>query len=91
MLGSKLQKIAIFSRDMVKLGKVKDIKIDTKNMKITNLIIKIEDDAAKKLFGHAPRLGNAKGKFSVDLVESAKDAVILKQTMNELKGSIEQI
>jgi len=91
MLGSKLQKVAIFSKDMVKLGKSKDIEIDTKNMKIINLILEIEGDVAKKLFGQAPRLGNAKGKVSVDLVESAKDAVILKQTMNELKGSIEQI
>jgi sporulation protein YlmC with PRC-barrel domain len=91
MLGSKLQNVVIFSRDMVKLGKTKDIEIDTKNMRITNLVLEIEDDAAKKLFGQAPRLGNAKGKVSVDLIESAKDAVILKKTMNELKGSIEQI
>lgn len=91
MLGSKLQKVAIYSKDMVRLGRAKDFEINTKDMKITHLIFELEDKVAKELFGHSPRLRHTNGKVPIDLVESARDAIILKQAQKKLKGAVEKL
>ncbi len=91
MLGKNLQEMVIYSKDMVKLGRVDDLEIDTERMKITHLILKLEDQVAKEIFGKSPKIRQAKGRVSTDLVESARDAIVLKMQNKKLKGAIESL
>jgi len=91
MLGSDLGNVVVYSRDMVKLGKVKDFEIEPAEMKVTSLIVKLEDPVAEALFGKRPKLRSAKGKTSTSLIDTFKDAIVLKEPLKGLKGSIQSL
>ena len=87
MLASNIKNILIYSKDMINLGKVKDLEFDPSEMKVTNIIVEFERDAAKKVLGKMIVLRHATGRVPADSVESIKDAVNLKSTLAELKGA----
>ena len=72
---------------MVNLGKVKDLEFDPSEMKVTNIIVEFEKDAAKKVLGKTIVLRHATGRVPAASIESIKDAVNLKSTLTELKGA----
>jgi sporulation protein YlmC with PRC-barrel domain len=76
---------------MVLLGKVKDVEIDLEGMKATHLVLEVGKQVAKEVLGKMIVIRHAKCRVSTELIESIKDAVILKQPTNELKGSMESI
>ncbi len=89
MLISSILDMAVYSKNMVRLGKVKDVEIDDE-FKITHLILELERGATKQLFDKLIAIRHGKGRVTPMLVEKiGKDAVILKQTVAELKGAVE--
>ena len=76
---------------MLRLGKVKNLEINPDGMRVTHFIIKLEKDAANKLFGKRPRLRKAKVRVKTENIENIKDAIILGQSIEELKGSIDKL
>ena len=91
MLSSELKDKAVYSKNMVLLGKVKDVEIDLEGMKVTHLVIEVEKQVAKELLGKMIVIRHAKCRVPTQLIESIKDAVILRQPTSELKGSLESI
>jgi sporulation protein YlmC with PRC-barrel domain len=77
----------VYSKDMVNLGKVKDVEFDPSEMKLTNIIVEFEKEAAKEVLGKKIVLRHAKGRVPVASIESVKDALNLKSPFKELKGS----
>ena len=80
-----------YSKDMVKLGKVEDFEIDPDEMKITHLVIELENQVAKEFFGKSPKIRRLKGRVSAQLIETFKDAIILRESIKEVKDSIEKL
>lgn len=76
---------------MVRLGTVKDLEIDPKEMKVTHLVLQVEKQIAKDLLGKMIVIRHTRGRVATLLVESIKDAIILRKPVNELKGSIESL
>ena len=62
MLASNIKNIAVYSRDMVNLGKVKDLEFDPSEMKVTNIIVEFQKEAAKEVLGKMIVLRHAKGR-----------------------------
>ena len=91
MLFGDIKDKAVYSKNMIMLGKAKDLEFDPTQMKVTYLIVEFEKEAAKELLGKMIVIRHARGKAPIQLVESIKDAIILKQPKNELKGSIESL
>ena len=91
MLASYVRDVLVYSKDMVKLGKVKDFEFDPTEMRVTNFIVEFERDAAKEVLGKTIVLRRAKGKVPGSAVESIKDALNLKQPLSELKKAFESI
>ena len=87
MLASNIKNILVYSKDMINLGKVKDLEFDPSEMKVTNIIVEFEREAAKKVLGKMIVLRHATGRVPAASVESVKDAVNLKSTLAELKGA----
>jgi len=79
----------VYSKDMVSLGKVKDIEFDPSTMKVTSAVVEFQKEAAKQVLGKKIVLRHAKGKVPVASIESIKDALNLKLPWKELKGSFE--
>ena len=91
MLVSSIQDMSVYSKDMLRIGKVKDLEIDDE-MKVTYLILELERGATKELFDKMIAIHHGKGKVGPAAIEKiGKDAVILKQPMTELKGVIEKL
>jgi sporulation protein YlmC with PRC-barrel domain len=86
LLASDIKDIVVYSKDMVNLGKVKDLEFDPSEMKVTNIIVEFQKEAAKQVLGKMIVLRHAKGRVPTTSIESIKDALNLKSTMTELKG-----
>jgi len=77
----------VYSKDMVNLGKVKDVEFDPSEMELTNIIVEFEKEAAKEVLGKKIVLRHAKGRVPVTSIESVKDALKLKLPLKELKDA----
>lgn len=86
-----MRDIIVYSKDMINLGKVKDIEFDPAEMKVTNVIVEFSKEAAKEVLGKKIVLRHAKGRVPVSSVESIKDALNLKLPSKELKGNFKSL
>jgi len=84
---SDIKNFLVYSKDMVQLGKVKDVEFDPSGLKMTNVIVEFEKEAAKEVLGKRIVLSYVNGRVPVESVESVKDALNLKLPLNELKGT----
>ena len=91
MLASEIKNILVYSKDMVNLGKVKDVEFDPVEMKMTNVIVEFEKEAAKQVLGKMIVLRHAKGRVPVGSIESIKDALNLKAPLAELKTAFKSL
>lgn len=91
MLGSNLLNMIVYSKNMVKIGEVKNFEMNIEQMKITHLIIKMENQAAREILGKRRLIRQQRAKIDIQSIETIKDAVILRQPMDELKDIIKKI
>jgi sporulation protein YlmC with PRC-barrel domain len=91
LLASNIKDITVYSRDMVNLGKVKDLEFDPSEMKVTNIIVEFQKEAARKVLGKTIVLRHAKGRVPVTSIEGIKDALNLKESLAELKGAFKSL
>ena len=91
MLASSVKDIVVYSKDMVALGKVKDVEFDPSEMKVTEFIVEFDKEAAKEVLGKLLVLRHAKGRVPTTSVESIKDALNLKLSWKELKGAFKSL
>jgi len=91
LLASEIKDIVVYSKDMVNLGKVKDLEFDPIEMKVTNIIVEFEKEAAKEVLGKMFILRHAKGRVPTASIESIKDALNLKSPMTELKDAFKSL
>ena len=91
MLASGVKDILVYSKDMVTLGKVKDVEFDPSEMKVTDFIVEFDKEAAKEVLGKMIVLRHAKGRVPTTSIESIKDALNLKLSWKELKGAFKSL
>lgn len=91
MLSSELKDKAVYSKNMVMLGKVKELQFDPKEMKVTHLVVEFEKQMAKELLGKLIVIRHARGRLPTSLIESISDAIILRQPTDELRGAVESL
>jgi sporulation protein YlmC with PRC-barrel domain len=85
LFASDIKNFLVYSKDMVNLGKAKDLEFDPAEMKMTYIIVEFEREAAKHVLGKKIVLRHAQGRVPVESIESVKDALILKLPLKELK------
>ncbi len=81
----------VYSKDMISLGKVKDVEFEPTQMQVTSIIVDFEKEAAKTVLGKRLVLRHAKGKVPTTAIESMKDALNLKLPLKELKGAFSSL
>lgn len=91
MLASGIKDIVVYSKDMVNLGKVKDLEFDPTEMKVTNIIVEFRKESAKQVLGKMIVIRHAKGRIPTTSIESIKDALNLKSPMAELKRAFKSL
>jgi sporulation protein YlmC with PRC-barrel domain len=91
LLASDIKNVVVYSKDMVNLGKVKDLEFDPSEMKVTNIIVEFQKETAKEILGKLIVLRHAKGRVPTASIESIKDALNLKSPLTELKGAFKSL
>ena len=91
MYASDLKNMLVFSKDMVNLGKVKDLEFDPAEMKVTNFIVEFEKGPAKEVLGKMIVVRHASGRVPGSAVESIKDALNLKLPRKDLKDAFKSL
>ncbi|MGA2783894.1 MAG: PRC-barrel domain-containing protein [Candidatus Bathyarchaeia archaeon] len=91
MFVSEIKDIIVYSKDMVNVGKVKDLEFDTSEMKVTDIIVEFQKEAAKRLLGKRVVIRHATGRVPTSSIESIKDALHLKLPWTELKDKFETL
>ena len=76
---------------MKRIGKVTDMEIDLKTHLITHLIVKVDGEDAKKAWKGRLQLRSPKILIPAELISDVKDAIQLRHTLEEMKGSIKKV
>ena len=92
LLTNAIKNLAVYSKDMVNLGKIKDVEFDTTKMAVINIIVDFEKDAAKQVLGKHLVIRRAKGRVPPESIEKiGEDAMNLKLPLKELKGAFKAL
>lgn len=91
MYASDLKNMVVFSKDMVNLGKVKDLEFDPTEMTVTNVIVEFPADEAKYVLGKKIVVRHATGRVPGSSIESIKDALNLKLPRKDLKDAFKSL
>jgi sporulation protein YlmC with PRC-barrel domain len=67
------------------IGEVSDIEFDEKTMKLTNIYVKLKENAIETMGLKKPRLGSVKVDIPVDAIKAISDIVALNKSTQELK------
>jgi sporulation protein YlmC with PRC-barrel domain len=91
MLLTELTKLKVFDVNAKLIGRIQDLDMDPETLTISALILELEDPVSKEFFGSKPLLGKATARGAVDLVQRVGDAVILKSSIEQLKGKLQKL
>jgi sporulation protein YlmC with PRC-barrel domain len=88
---SELKKMAVFSKDMKRIGKVADVELDLEASRIKALMVKVNGEEAKRIWKGILSLRSPKISVPIELVDTAKDAVQLQYDLKKLKDYVKRI
>jgi len=70
------------------IGKVKDIEVNPSSFAVTDLIVEVEKEAARKIFGEKFLFGGAHVRLPVSTIDKIGDIVSLKFPVDQLKDYV---
>jgi sporulation protein YlmC with PRC-barrel domain len=88
MLGKEFNEKKVFAEGMTMLGQVKDISVDPQSFAVTDLIVQLEKEAARKVFGEKFLIGSPQAKVPVSIIDKLGDVVSLKFGVDQLKDHL---
>jgi sporulation protein YlmC with PRC-barrel domain len=88
MLGREFVDKQVFAQGMSLIGKVKDIEVNPRDFAVTDLIVQVEKEAARKIFGEKFLFGGTSVKVPVSTIDKIGDIVSLKFSTNQLKDYV---
>ncbi len=88
MLGKEFVEKKVFAKGMSLIGKVKDIEVAPITFAVTDLIVQVDKEPARKIFGEKFLFGGADVKVPVSTIDKIGDVVSLKFATDELKDYV---
>jgi sporulation protein YlmC with PRC-barrel domain len=85
LLSGEIKDKVVYSKNMIMLGKARELEFDPAQMKVTYLIVEFEKEVAKDVLGKASMIGHDDARIPAELIENIEDAIVLKQRKDELK------
>ena len=84
MFGKEFNEKKVFAQGMVMIGQVKDISVDPSSFSVTDLLVELEKEASRKIFGERFVFGSAHVKVPVSTIDKIGDVVSLKFSLDQL-------
>ena len=91
MLGKEFNEKKVFAQGMVLIGQVKDITVDAATFAVTDLLVQIDKEPARKIFGERFLLGGVHVKVPVSTIDKIGDVVSLKYSLDQLNNHLIRI
>lgn len=91
MLASEFIKKEVYAAGMQAMGKIRDLVIDPDRYALTDFVVEVEKEIAKKLLGSRLIIRNPKLRVPASTVEKIGDAVILRFGVDELSDKVQKI
>ena len=88
---SELTRMPVYGKGMKRIGKVTDIEFGLKDRLITELVVKVDGEDAKKAWKGRLHLRSPKISIPAELVSGVKDAILLQCTLEEMKSSVKKV
>jgi len=91
MLASEFSEMKVYAVGMEFIGKVKDLVVDPVKCLLTDLVVELDSDAAKRAFPKRFGAGKTRVRVSISLIDRIGDAIILKFSRDQLEGNVKRI
>lgn len=85
MLGSAFNEKKVFAQGMSMIGKVKDVEVNPTSYAVTELIVEVEKEPARKIFGEKFLFSGTHVKVPISTIDKIGDVVSLKYPVDQLK------
>jgi len=91
MLGKEFNEKKVYAQGMVMIGQVKDISVDPNTFAVTDLLVQLQKEPARKIFGERFLTGGPEVKVPVSTVDKMGDIVSLKFSLDQLSGHLTKL
>ena len=91
MLASELSGRVVYASGMNKIGSVEDEMIDPDGFRLTDLVVKLDKDSARRIFGERVMFGGLKIRVPVDAIDKIGDGITLKFGLDTLQEHVHKI
>lgn len=91
MLAKEFNDKKVFAEGMTMIGQVKDVSVDPQNFAVTDLIVQLEKEAARKIFGEKFLIGGPQAKVPVSTIDKLGDVISLKFNVDQLKDHLTKL
>lgn len=91
MLASDFAKMEVYAAGMQAMGRIRDLVIDPNRYILTDFVVEVEREIAKKLLGSRLIIRKARFRVPASAVEKIGDAVVLKFSLDELASQVQKI
>jgi sporulation protein YlmC with PRC-barrel domain len=85
MLGKEFNEKQVFAQGMNLIGKVKEIEVNPNSFALTDLLVQVDKETARKIFGEKFLFSGAHVKVPVSTIDKLGDSVTLKYPLDQLK------
>jgi len=91
MRGSELIRMKVFGSGMQAIGKVKDFVVDAERCILTDFVVEVNREMAKKILGTRLIIRHAQVLVPISIIDKIGDAVILKYSADQLEGHVKRV
>ena len=91
MLASEFRGKGVFAADMKVVGDVDDLVIDAQGHTLTDLIVKLGKEPARRIFGKTFTLGATRVRIPVSAVDKIGDSIVLHFNVDQLEEHVQKL
>lgn len=91
MFASELEGKEVFAAGMTSVGTIEDLIIDPEGYALTDLVVKMQKDASRRIFGKRFALRGAKVRIPISVVEKMGESILLKYSVDQLEQHVQRL
>jgi sporulation protein YlmC with PRC-barrel domain len=91
VLASEFNGKEVYAAAVKSIGTVKDLIVDPQSYNVTDLVVSLQKDAARRIFGKRFAIRTAKVRIPVSAVDKIGDSIILRFTIDQLEQHLQKL
>jgi sporulation protein YlmC with PRC-barrel domain len=91
LLASEFKGKEVFAAGMKSIGAVDDLMIGVQGYALTDLVVKVRKEAARRIFGERFTLRSTRIRIPISGVDKIGDIIILRYTVDKLQEQVQKL